>query len=235
MPATEPRPKGRLVVVGRNSRVWQRLEADRLIGDGPLVAVGHAGLDALRLTPEDVVWVLSYSRRPEENRALLVRLATAAVRRIVYVSTATAIVADATGCYEYPRVKRQAETMAFETGNAAVVRIGVMVADAAELPGGETAATTYAELAGAMRASLDAPPAAGSLIHLWRMVPRPFSGTFEQALHAIYGVAIGLAGPWPCLLRPVDFVLRALGYRWYGYVFLGNRSCRQITSSSAPA
>jgi hypothetical protein len=60
-------------------------------------------------------------------------------------------------------------------------------------------------------------------VHLFKMVSRDFGSGFERTLFLIYGHVQWLLRRFPCALRPVDLVLRALGYRWYGYLLLSNR------------
>jgi hypothetical protein len=60
-------------------------------------------------------------------------------------------------------------------------------------------------------------------VQLFDIVSRAFSGTTEAAIHRAYGLLLRACGAWPCLLRPLDALLRALGIRWYGYVYLSNR------------
>ena len=63
----------------------------------------------------------------------------------------------------------------------------------------------------------------GRRMMLFKLVERPFGSRFERAVFASYSRAMALFSWKPCLLRPLDLVLRGMGYRWYGYVFLSNR------------
>lgn len=209
------------IVVGRHSRVWNQLSQRPEIAASGITALGHRELETLRCSADDVVWVLSYSRHQADNDALLDHLRQAGVRRLVYVSTATANVADVTRCYEYPRAKRHAEETATRLfPQATIVRIGVVVTHAHELPAGTTAATSLAQLADALLRNC---LAEGACINLFEMVTRPFAHSAERIAHRVYGVLQRACGAYPCALRPLDVLLRAAGFRWYGYVYLSNR------------
>lgn len=222
-------PARREIVLGRSSAVWQRLAREPALSGWCAAAIGHAELAAFAFDPADRVWVLSYSRQPAENEAMLKRLHEAGVGEIVYVSSASTIVSRLTRCYEYPRVKLQAEEAALGLPNARVLTIGLMHDDAGELPSGANVATRYAELAAFMRAP-DWPEADGRRKRLFAIVHRPFRHGLERWLARGYGAMLAAAGSRPCLLRPVDLLLRMLGMRWYGYTFLSNRLWISTTS-----
>lgn len=219
----------REIVLGRSSAVWQRLAREPALSAWATAAIGHADMARFAFTPADRVWVLSYSRMPAENLALLQRLDSAGVREIVYVSSASTIVSRATRCYEYPRVKQQAEDAALALPNARVLTIGLMHDDPAELPSGANIATRYAELAAFMRTP-EWPDANGRGKHLFGVIHRPYRHAVERWLARAYGAALTATGSRPCLLRPVDLLLRLLGMRWYGYTFLSNRLWTSTTS-----
>ena len=172
--------------------------------------------------PDDRVVVFSYSRTPADNTALLEQIAARGVAHCVYVSTATTNVVPVTRCYEYPRVKHDAEGDAARLCQAQVLRIGVVYSDESELPAGKTVATSLDDLATFLMAPerFAAPP---KEVRLFAVKSRPFSHVIERWCFAWYGAAVRLSGSYPCLLRPVDVILRALGWRWYGYVYLSNR------------
>lgn len=219
----------REIVLGRSSVVWQRLAREPVLGAWAAAAIGHADLARFAFTPADRVWVLSYSRNPAENQAMLQRLGAAGVSEIVYVSSASTIVSRLTRCYEYPRVKQQAEDAALALPNARVLTIGLMHDDPAELPSGANIATRYDELAAFMRAP-EWPDASGRGKHLFAIVHRPYRHALERWLARAYGAALSASGSHPCLLRPADLLLRLMGMRWYGYTFLSNRLWISTTS-----
>ncbi len=207
------------MIIGRNAKIWAQLATYPALQGA--IALGHKDVASFEGAPGDVVWILSYAREPAQNSALFETLKErlAAGTRVVYVSTATANVAQMTGCYTYPRVKRLAEEDATKILDARIVRIGLVHETPEELPAGHSAVTSVAQLAEAMAA----PPSQEALLRLYEMQSRPFGSGLESTAYSVYGALQRLVGRHPCLLRPVDVLLRALGWRWYGYLYLSNR------------
>lgn len=211
----------RNVVLGVNSAIWQQLTTHAALTGFAAAAIGHRELRSFSFTPSDTVWVLSYSKNPADNIALLDYLASQRVQRIVYVTSSSAIVTSITRCYRYPLTKHLAETHASTLPNATILTIGMMYLSPDELAGGPNIATSYDELAAFMAAP--SWPETGIDKHLFRVVQRPFRSGVEQFLHRSYGRLQQLCGSRPCLLRPLDLLLKLAGIRWYGYVYLSNR------------
>ena len=219
----------REVVVGRNSTIWRELLDRKLAPVTFAIALSHREAAGFPFTASDRVWVFSYSISQEDNDALLKTIQAGKPAEVVYVSSATTNIAARVTCYRYPCAKLLAEQSARRLTNARILTLGVMYHDAAELPGGETIATGYGELAQFLRHPRW-PEDRSQRVLLFSRVRRPFSSRIEKHLFAAYGVAITLCSPWPCVLRPVDSALRLMGYRWYGYVYLSNRQWSTTTS-----
>ena len=217
------------IVVGRHSKVWRSLSADPRLQAVAGNAISHLDLVDFQFGASDRVWVFSYSRAPAENANLLRRIGDAGVAEVVYISSSSCVIVEMTSCYEYPRVKRLAEQQALTLRVGKVLTIGLVYSSEDELPAGVNVATSLGELAEFM-ASPHWPHAEGRRKQLFRVVRRPFAKEFERGLHRVYGRAITALGRYPCLLRPVDLLLRALGMRWYGYVYLSNRRWTSTTS-----
>lgn len=227
-------PLPRLVIIGRNSRLWRAVEALDVTPQQPYVALGHGDLTSASFGPSDVIWILSYAASEAQNCQLMSRLKSCGAERVVYVSTATAPVAEMTRCYGYPKIKLFCERSARLLLNAQICRIGLVYRDPDELPSGISAATSYAAFVAAMEQSrLCVAPEGDEIWHLYELVTRPFATAGERLLFQGYGRLMELAKSSPCILRPIDFALRLLGFRWYGYVYLGNKLCKLTTSSSA--
>jgi hypothetical protein len=228
MTTASPLPT-RELVLGRSSTVWRRLSVEPSLAERVGAAIGHHDLATFEFTPADRVWVLSYSRDPRENSAMLQRLGAAGVREIVYVSSASTIVAQRTRCYEYPRVKLQAEQEALALPQARLLTIGLMHDSVDELPSGTNIATRYSELA-AFMLQPDWPDIGGRGKQLFHVEQRPFGSAIERAACTTYTSLLMASGSRPCLLRPLDLILRLLGWRWYGYTCLSNRLWTSKTS-----
>ncbi len=212
----------REVVVGRHSRVWRACLSNSRVALRFPVAIGHDEVSGFAFAATDRVWVFSYSRRPRDNSQLVSLLETARVREVVYVSTAATIVTRHTRCYQYPRVKQLAEDEARLRLDARILTLGMVYEAVEELPAGTNAATPQRRL----EEFLLAPrwlADDGKRVLLFDLVSRPFRSAFEGWLFRAYGIVQSSVRAWPCVLRPVDLVLRACGFRWYGYVHLSNR------------
>lgn len=220
--AEERRSTVRDIVLGRSSKVWQAVSREPGIAQRFTHAIGHRDLETFQFTDADRVWVLSYSRNPVDNEAIIARLRRAGVAEVVYVSSSSTIVGQRTRCYEYPRVKLLAETEALRWPQARVLTIGLMYRHAAELPAGENIATSYSELAQFMLAPRWSDDGSRRT-PLLRRVRVSFRHAIEARLFLAYGALIDASGAHPCLLRPLDLALRVLGMRWYGYTYLSNR------------
>lgn len=212
----------REVILGKSAKIWQQIAQRPGVAARFQHAVGHAGLASFAFTPHDRVWVLAYSRQPEDNTRMLRHLKQAGVAEIVYITSSSTIIAPLTRCYEYPRAKKQAEDEAFALPNGKVLTLGLVVEREDELPAGANAAVTIDEIAAFMLAphwALDG----GKRTHLLRIVHRPFGSSVERGLYRFYGGLMTMLRGQPCWLRPLDLVLRVLGMRWYGYTFMSNR------------
>jgi hypothetical protein len=212
----------REVVLGRSSKVWATLSANPVISDRIHHAIGHKELESFEFSAADRVWILAYSRKHQENDAIFRRLMLSGVAEVVYVSSSSTIVTGRTRCYEYPDVKQKAEESVLALAQAKVLTIGLMYTDLQDLPAGDNIATSYADLATFMVAP-KWPEGDGRRQYLFRVVSKPFRGSLERMLFQVYGTLMGICRNTPCVLRPVDLILRTLRMRWYGYVFLSNK------------
>jgi hypothetical protein len=212
----------REVVVGRNSKVWRAAASNPLVARRYAIAIGHADLQTFAFTPRDRVWVFSYSRNPDDNSRMLARLAEAGVREVVYVSTVSTIVMARTGCYRYPRVKRAAEVEARSRLGARILTLGLVVDRLEQVPPGRIAVTLQSEI-DRFLVEPRWPHDDGVRMRLVEMVAVPFARNWERVLHRAYDAVQWRLRGFPCLLRPLDLLLRVAGIRWYGYVNLSNR------------
>jgi len=212
----------REVVVGRHSTVWRAAASNPSVASRFRVQIGHAELPQFGFTHDDRVWVFAYSLLPSENSRLLATLKAAAVREVVYVSSASTIVVRVTRCYQYPLVKQHAEDEARRLLSARILTLGIVYQNLAELPAGDMVATSQATLQEFLLAP-HWPDDGATTMRLFEIVRRPFRAGGEALLQRSYARVQWLVRRWPCVLRPLDYLLRACGFRWYGYVCLSNR------------
>ncbi len=209
------------VIIGRNSHIWSVISKSKQINTLGFQAISHNEVEDFTFSPLDTVWVLSYSRIPTENEYILKYLRDSGVSKVVYITSASTNIADITNCYEYPQVKCLAHQAARKICDAEILSIGLFYSEKNELPSGKTMATSANELITFMlnpcwstRAELTA---------LFQPIERPFRSSLEKGLFTLYGKLQKICGPYPCLLRPVDVILRAFNMRWYGYLYLSNQ------------
>jgi hypothetical protein len=220
--ASQARCKPRLVVVGRNSQLWSRISERLLASSREIVTVGHAETGELDIQPNDVVWIFSYAKSVDANRFMFNRLARSGTGIFIYLSSATANIGNSQQCYRYPYVKRMAELDAAQILSATIVRIGLIHDDPEELPAGVSAATQLDRLVEHMLSSSATAQTGAHIINLFELVKRPFGSRLEQAIFHTYGALLTGVKFWPCILRPIDLLLRAVGWRWYGYFRMSN-------------
>ncbi len=218
---TVPENNNRQIILGRNSKIWATLERNPKISAGNFIAIGHRDLPEFSFRNTDTVWVFSYSKSAQENKQLLQKLGQAKISQVVYISSASTNVVPHTRCYRYPTAKYLAEKDASQLCGARIVKIGVFYSAENELPKGLTAATSADELIDFMlHPSWKENDQA---THLFRLLDAPFESKTEHTLFQIYGFLMSVCKSYPCLLRPLDVVLRALNMRWYGYLYLSNK------------
>lgn len=227
--AQQASASSRIVIIGRNSALWSRI-ADRVLAKRPdTLAVSHRDIATLQLGETDVVWIFSYSADAAANHRLFEQIAMSKAGKHIYVSSATANLADRITCYRYPAVKRDGEKGAARILRATIIRIGLIYDELTELPSGTSAATRLDDLVATMTETGEAKTATGEAILHYEILDRPFGSRAERSAFRFYGVLIRLCGSRPCLLRPVDLLLRFIGWRWYGYFRLSNDLCRSTT------
>jgi hypothetical protein len=213
----------RIVFIGRSSILWARL-LPHLTKTSPIVAIGHRDIRQFSFASTDEVWIGSYAPDILGNETLFNELAKKSFGRCFYISTATANIAEHTNCYRYPHVKSKSEFIAKQVLGAQIVRIGLIYNDPSELPSGINAATKISDLVDRMILEKE------ELIvkideNQYKLVKRSFSSIFEKSAYNIYGKIIDHTGRYPCVLRPIDWLLGVIGWRWYGYLYLSNKKC----------
>jgi hypothetical protein len=226
---SEDRNVLREVVIGRNSKIWRKASDNRAVAERINSVIGHDEVFAFPFTARDRVWVFSYSRKPAENSRLFAALEAAAVQQVVYVSTATTIVTRFTRCYGYPTAKQTAENEARRRLDARILVLGLVVDRVEELPPGLNVATLQSAIEEFLLAPRW-PEDGGRSMRLFESVAVSFTRLWEARLYRAYDDLQWMVRYWPCVLRPLDVLLRAVGIRWYGYVNLSNRLWNTTTS-----
>lgn len=220
----------RRIVIGANSAVWRRLATAFPSELEGVISIGHAVVAGYSFLADDEVWVFAYAKDEAGNVALMDSLLQRGVRRMIYVSTVSTRTCEVTKCYRYPRVKLAAQAEARRRLGATILLLGLVYADEHELPGGVSMVTRLADIARLM--SVGVPDSdRGRDILMAAPIERPFKSRIEQCAYSAYGLLLRSCGPYPCMLRPLDLLLRQIGWRWYGYFRIGNHLWTLNTSS----
>lgn len=216
----------RKVILGRNSKIWKSISVNEDLNLEDIKVISHASLDNFDFTQEDIVFVFSYSVIEKQNEELLEKLKNSDVKKIIYVNSATTNILPMTNCYRYPSVKYEASNYAYEVCGATILTIGVSYKSLEELPSGGVLATSEKNLI----RFINHPVNVGQENHevrLMEFIEKKFDNLWESRLYSLYGQLMNLVSFYPCLLRPFDLILKGLGYRWYGYLYLSNQLWRK--------
>lgn len=211
------------IIIGAGSRVWRAVAPGLGAQGARFIALPHTQVAAHHFGPRDRIWIMAYSRRPEDNLKLFTQLRhVAPTADFVYITSSACIATTVTRCYGYPRVKQQATEAARRLLDARVLTLGLVYGELDELPRGTHVATSLQQLC-AFLLSPSWPGETNREARLFSVVTRPFANAAEAALQRTYVRLQQACGRWPCLLRPLDVLLRGVGIRWYGYTALSNR------------
>lgn len=216
------------ILIGKNSTLWNNLSSDPSVVKRFDAVISHKDLAAHAFDPESEIWILSYSRQNQENQKLIDTIGLHHTGRVFYFSTAAANVCQITNCYQYPRVKYAAAAYAAaHLKSVTIVHLGFVYGDPEELPSGHTAAISREDLAQFFREGIRGQH---DNVHLFKMVDKLHGSNIEKALHRLYDFLQKRCGRFPCALRPLDLIVRAFGWKWYGYANLSNRLWSLTTS-----
>lgn len=220
----------RNIVIGKNSKVWSALEGAGLTERWHAIALGHKDVPDFKFLRQDRVWLFSYSPIEAANARLIDRIQSAHVEMLVYVSSSSTVVAESTACYAYPRTKLAAERYSAKFDNTKILTLGLVYGAGIELPAGNNVATSIESLGKFLVDPIwECGPDGRHL--LFELYSKPFSSRLERFMFDAYGAAIDFFQRYPCVLRPLDIILKYAGYRWYGYTYLSNRIWTRSISS----
>ncbi|WP_155763308.1 hypothetical protein [Polynucleobacter asymbioticus] len=186
-----------------------------------ICAIGHSEIASFDFNQSDLVWIMSYSKSTLENNEMFRLLSLTGAKDFIYISSASVNVVNDTKCYRYPNAKFAAEFNAISILGARILRIGLIYTDLCTLPAGLTMATSIAMLSNYIGEISNGKPFNTS--NLFTPTYRPFINIFEKYLYNLYGYLMNFFWFYPCMLRPIDYFLRSMNMKWYGYLFLSNK------------
>lgn len=202
-------------IIGKNSSVCKRLAKKIPLENYRFL--GHQDISDVTFQQNDVLFIFSYSLNRQVNADFLTSIHKRGGKNIVLMSSVASKVATLTQCYNYPTIKYMSEELVLEKLGGVVIQLGSVVEDSRELPSGTNYCTTLDELADFINQYQPSPSRA---IRLFSVIDIPFKSQLDAFLYRSYQVLINRLNRYPCLLRPVDLLLKLSGYRWYGYTAL---------------
>lgn len=225
--------KKNVLVVGSNSSLWAAL------CESPILQNQNSGINFFAVSSRDIYGlspelfqfsfshavVFSYSRKLEENMKLLRNLRLL-VRNVIYISTCSVIAANKGYLYTYPRAKREVEVFARDSNLFECLRIlrlgmveGTFDADSMT---GRFKYTSLEMIVREIERSCSNDRTKVSFENLYVSAERPFDSRMEELCFKIYCRMLQWNFVMGVVMRPLDVVFRALGWRWYGYNCLVN-------------
>lgn len=211
----------RNIIIGKNSKVWKWLKSiDSELNDSSYIAISNIDIENFDFKESDLVWIFSYSIKTEGNRKLINRLSTTKAKKFVYVTSATTVILDKIKCYKYPKVKYEAEVLAQKKLGAKKLSIGIVYQNTTDLPSGINIVTKIEDIAQFIKHPVWDTNDAN---YLFTSYEQPFKSKLEKVCYNIYNNLMTIFSKNPCILRPIDLLLKIAGYNWYGYVYKSNK------------
>lgn len=214
-----------VIFVGKNTRVWKLLLSCNPYLSKFVIAISHSELLSFSFPINSTVWIFSHARKKNHIYKLIKNLKNKKnVKEYIYVSSVVTNISKKYPLYSYPRTKRLAQAIAVQQLKANVVILGLVYNNIEELPYGVSYSTHCTEII--------------NLLHktsfpkkqiLYKKTYRPFTSKIEQKVYKLYKALILTYPANYILLRPIDFILSKIGYKWYGYFFL---SCNKLEENN---
>jgi hypothetical protein len=207
-----------LIIVGKNSRLYAL--AKPLLSEHVRGEYSHREeIDPQHIKGATLV-VFSLGPTLAANTALFRRLELLHPEHLVYVSSTSALVGSSRLSLRYPRLKYLCEQSCIHRFNAAIVRVGLLPD---QVPGRLIGRTLVSNVTGVANAITDAAwPASkkgGTITNAFSVSEFPPTTLADRVLLCAYGLLYSIFGGFPLVLRPLDVILRRIGFRNYGYTF----------------
>jgi hypothetical protein len=210
-----------LLIIGKNSKIWNKIKKD-IKKNRVITEISHDQLRFLKKQKRfDEIWIFGYSINVNENYDLLHSAVSIKYKKCFYFSSKTTNICQVTKDYKYPMIKKISEDFLKRYNNTYIVRLGLVYGKTSDIPGGGSYVTSYKEIIKFINQdkrriwyNKD--------IDLAKLIIKNFSSEFERAVYKLYGLILMSGLFRPILLRPIDLILRLIGWRWYGYFYLSN-------------
>lgn len=208
-----------IILIGKNSKLFKDFEVDfKTVVD---FAISHKDIEGYKFKSNyDSIILLSYSRRKEEQEALINKIKKINVKNLILVSSCACLVAEQTNCYSYPNAKLyQEKIIRQKIPKAKILRLGTVVSEENEHLYKGILVAEIANVIRIINKILKNPPKL-NILYCYKLIEFNNKKTVEYLIYKIYCFIISRLS-FPCILRPVDLMIKFLfGYKWYGYGIL---------------
>lgn len=209
----------KILIIGSNSRVFNAMTNSGVLDNFDVLSVSGRDLDiSLSKIGEEnysAVVILSYSKVRVQNELLFSRLSNVKSQIFIYISSISALSAEFGYKYSYPSSKLECENLAKRYfSKLKILRVG-LVPEVHKPPYGHSYITHAGQLANCIIALARGFDIKDDLYLISHYINQ--ASLFEKISYSLYKRLFLYMRDKVVLLRPIDFILRAMGYNWYGY------------------
>lgn len=214
----------RKIIIGKNSNLYKefRYEFDDIFD----LAISHKDLQNFGTKKTDIYFILSYGQSEKEMSQLLNEIKKIKHNNVILLSTSAVIVSKYSQCYSYPRLKMMQENFFIKKmSNFIIYRVGTVLRKN-NLYQNRGTCVLNSNLFFKTLKKLLSGEFVSQVVQEYEFVEIK-KNTFESIIYLIYTVTIRLFYRFPCVLRPIDLMLKILNYPWYGYGTLSLKLLRE--------
>jgi hypothetical protein len=205
----------RIILVGKNSGLYRnfKLYFDDFIDE----AISHNDVHNFKFSKSDVLIILSYSFNTNLQRYFIGLLKKTSVNQIIVFSTVACLVSEKIKCYAYPDLKLQSEkNFRRSIPRTVIFRFGTIIDGQSRYVYRGTYVTEISDVVNGVKSAIKL-HLKSKVISIYNFCEFNNKNCFEYLLYQYYYKVISRMS-YPCLLRPLDLILRIVfGYKWYGY------------------
>jgi len=214
----------RKIIIGKNSNLYKEFkkEFDEIFD----LAISHKDLHNFVIKKTDIYFILSYGQSEKEMSQLLSEVIKIKQNNVILLSTTAIIVSKYSKCYAYPKLKMMQENFfSAKMSNFIIYRVGTVLRKN-NLYHNRGTCVLNSDLFFRTLKKLLSGEFVCQVVEEYEFV-RIEKNTLESIIYFIYTVTIRLFYKFPCVLRPIDLILKILNYRWYGYGALSLKLLRE--------
>jgi hypothetical protein len=204
----------RKIIIGKNSKLFKNYSVE--FTERFDFFLSHTDIERFKFESNDCVLLLSYPNSKPQLDIMKNSLLKLTHSKVIILSTCAVIVSKLTNCYFYPKIKLLQEKYVAEVlNNFLIYRVGTIVRE-----------RDYNKYIGTC--VLDSKVFFNELDSFikfdfeHRIITSVKTldfegGTIEKFIYKNYCFLISTLSFCPCILRPLDLILRIFGRSWYGY------------------